>query len=417
MSRHLASALVLLLGATCSGGNSGVVVGFVINGQTGERMNMFEKSGNRNNLSDTPDSTSQVYTIINGEFVRAKPCGAGFINDKNQVQADGCYQFSNVPYGEQLPMFAVRDGFEKFHGVYEYPEGAPQVVGNIRIFPKSYTVDYKLFVHLDGRGVNGVTVACQIRQETVKLSTDGKFIPPANTTSQAISVTSGTDEIFGDGFARIGGAELVMGAKYHCEAYKADGLYEERGVLTGQADFLAGVDAPEVAVGLTAKAPDEDLLYAVYSSADDPETLLGSKAALVVTFNRPVEIVPGTADCQTARVLAPDTNGDGNVPPVEQNDVTGNGVSEQVNVTKVGDTGLKIAFVSPIGAFDPKDVGSMVEFHGIYVRPAASQVDGTILRVIGKQSNACSAGSVLASVPALKSARTGGDQTNELHLF
>lgn len=420
MRKALLALSTLAISACGPVPSSGTIVGFLIDGQTGQAKNVFDNSGNLENLSGGAGSHNQVYTLVNGDFVRATPCGQGFITEANGVKATGCFKFANVPYGE-LPIFAVYDGYEKFHGILDFQppaEGdASQVVANIRIFPKNYTVDYKLFVNMDGRGINDVTVACQIRQESVALSTDGKFVPPLNTTSQAISVNSAYDDTWGDGFARITGDQLVLGAKYHCEAYKLD-LYDSRGVLTGAVDFRAGVDAPDVSLKLTAtKSADPDLIYAIESNADDQNTLLGNKGSLQVTFSRLVEIVPGTADCQTASISAPDTNHDGNGNPREVNDVPGNGGSEQVTMKVFGDTGMTFAFVTS-GSFDTGDVGAMVAFRGIYVRPKASKMDGTDIRVIGGPSgNGCYAEQLLGNVPTLQSARTMGDQVSVLHLY
>ncbi|HEY3446834.1 MAG TPA: hypothetical protein VGK67_10745 [Myxococcales bacterium] len=418
MRKALLALSTLALAACGPAASTGTIVGFLVDGQTGQAKNVFDNSGNLENLSGGAGSHNQVYTIVDGNFVRASPCGQGFISESNGVKASGCFKFANVPYGE-LPVFAVYDGYEKFHGILEYPEdgAASQVVANIRIFPKNYTVDYKLMVNLDGRGINDVTVACQIRQESVALSTDGKFIPPLNTTSQALSATTGTDDTYGDGFWRIPGGDLVMGAKYHCEAFKLD-LYDGRGVLTGSADFRAGVDAPDVSLKLAAtKAADPDIVYAVESNADDQNNLVGSKGTLQITFNRLVEIVPGTADCQTANLSAPDTNRDGLGMPSEQNDVLNNGVSEQVSIKSFGDTGMSVGF-SYQNSFDSKDVGARVAFAGIYVRPKGSSADGTDIRVIGgPANNGCAAAEILGDVPALQNARTSGDQVSVLHLY
>ncbi|MGC4122569.1 MAG: hypothetical protein QM765_49960 [Myxococcales bacterium] len=415
-------ALSTLAFAACGAPTTpgGTIVGFLIDGQTGQAKNVFENSGSLENLSGGASGKNQVYTIINGDFVRATPCGQGFISEANGVKATGCFKFANVPFGE-LPIFAVYDGYEKFHGILDYPAPesgtASQVVANVRIFPKNYSVDYKLLVNLDGRGINDVTVACQIRQESVALSTDGKFVPPMNTTSQALSATTGTDDTFGDGFVRLSGADLVMGAKYHCEAYKLD-LYENRGVLTGSVDFRAGVDAPEVSLKLTAtKSADLDIVYAIESNADDQNNLVGSTGSLQIVFNRLVEIVPGTSDCQTANITAPDTNSSGDATATEVNDIPNNGVSEQVTVKTFGETGLIIKF-NYSGTFDKFDVGSKVAFSGIYVRPKGSPADGTDIRVIGGRGvNGCAAATILGDVPVLKNARTGDDQASVLHLY
>ena len=419
MLKALLTLVVLsLLGCGAATSSSGVLVGFVVNGQTGEKVNFYDS----NNLTDKTDSQSQIYTIIGGTFVRATPCGTGFITTADGVTGDGCYKITGIPDGAELPIFAVKDGMEKFHGVYVYPDAVvddkgvahshPQMVGNIRMFPKNYTVDYKLLANFNGRGINGVTVACQIRQDTVALATDGThWIAPANTLSGTLTGQTGNDGVLGDGYYTVKGTDMVLGARYHCTAFMPAGLYNSVGALTGTADFTAGVDAPELGIDLSeAKTSDPDLLYAVDSNADDASTLMGASAKLIINFNRPVEIVPGSADCQTYSITSPDTNGDANPMPQPPADVPLTGGSEQVTISSSNnDQTLTIAFKTPTNPFDTKDLGSSVTFRGIYVRPKASQVDGNIFRRIGQAaSNGCSAGGYLgfAALP-LKNARTG----------
>jgi len=425
----VALALVAMLATACGGSTTGVVVGFLIDGQTGARLNLFAKTGTQENLTDTPDATKQVYTIINGEFVRALPCGAGFINDKNKVQADGCFKFAGVPYGEELPLFAVYDGYEKFHGVFEYPSPvigdngqahpSPQVIANIRLFPRNYTVDYKLLVNMNGRGINDVTVACQIRQDSNVLKTDGTFVKPVNTVSPALSGVSANDGVYGDGFVKLAGGDLVLGATYHCTAFRKD-MYESRGVLTGTVDFIAGVDAPEIALDVKATAvPDADLLYAVWSNADDPTDLLTATGKLQITFNRAIELVPSTADCQTYSIDATNFSGDPGQPPAPPQDTPRAGGSEQVKVTITGDTQMTIAFNTPSPSFDKNNWNAAVTFAGVYVRAkGATTIDGTVVRYIGRPAaNGCYASAALGEAKPLKNARTGGSQTSTLNLF
>jgi hypothetical protein len=426
-------AAVLASLAGCSGGGSGVIVGFVVDGQTGAPINFFKDNGTLKNLQDDATATNQIYSIVDGSFVRATPCGSGVISDTNKIPADGCFKISGVPFGEKLPIFASFGGYERFHGEFDYPGAvldpsgkeltpAPkQLVGNIRLFPKNYTVDYKILVHLDGRGVNDVTVACQIRQASVGLDIQGDFIPPLDTMSPTLTGNTGADDTYGDGFLKINGGDLVLGATYHCEAFRKD-LYSDSsenptdGVLTGSVDFVAGVDAPEVSLEVKPQdvKGDASLIYAVYSNADDPTTPLGQHAKLIITFNRAVEVVPSSQDCQTATIKAPDTNGNGNTIPAEPQNIPGNNASEQVSITTSGDTGLAISFMSPLDPFDPGDIGSTVTFGGILIRPkdaSGSTTDINAIRGIG--------GGGLCGVQALplKNLRTGKDQTATLSIY
>ncbi|HCF57561.1 MAG TPA: hypothetical protein DFS52_06160 [Myxococcales bacterium] len=415
---------VIALAAACGPRGDGVVVGFVIDGQTGQRLNFFEDDGDIKNASDNGDLTNQVYAIIDGEFFRAQPCKTGDANESNKISLEGCYRLEGVPYGEILPIFAQRDGYESFHGsvVFPIPSGDNddnrQMGANIRMFPRNYSVDYKLFVHMNGRGINDVDVSCQIRQASNSLKTDGDFIEPQNTTAGAIVGRSANIDNT-DGVLVIPGTSLVNGATYHCEAFRAD-LYEGRGVLSGSLDFIAGVDAPEQGLSVSSSSiADNDMLYALFSNADNPMDLLGNNGRLVITFNRPVQIVPETIDCQSYDIQWPgDINNNGSMPPQPPDQYPENRVSEQVQAVPA-DNVLTIAY-KPNGAFpiDPGDTGTSISFSGIYVRPVGDQrIDGMVIRRIGGAGSCMGAAGIAGYAQPLMNVRTNAPQTDTISLF
>lgn len=420
-SRPAALALTALFAAACSSGRTDTaIVGFVVDGRTGGPIDFFSSR----NLGDSADSINQIYTLMNGELVRATPCGEGILNDSNKAFAASCYKLTGVPYGEQLPIFAVHDGYEKIRGTVVYPSftmgdgGVKQVIANIRMFPKNFSIDYKLLVTLDGRGVNGVTVACQIRQEDVTLATDGELIVPASTTSPAISAVSATDSIYGDGLVKLGGSSLVLGAKYDCQAFKDDGS-----VLSGSVSFRAGVDPPEIRLPVeVTRSPDPDLLYAVDSNAEDPTVDLGTNAKLTVHFNRPVEIVATTIDCQTYSMTSTDFMNSGSADPTLPVDTPQNTASEMVRAWMSADNlQLTVEYVAPLS--DPPNPNvrhASVTFAGLYVRPKRSNgINGSeVWRVGAPAANSCLAGPYLKETSrALKNRHTGKAQTSTIQLF
>ncbi|MFL5352168.1 hypothetical protein [Archangium sp.] len=360
--------------------NSGRLVGFIVDGQTGQRMNFFKADGSKNNLDDDKDSKNQVYAVIDGEFRRAVPCGSGDANDDNGIEADGCYQIDGIPEGMEIPLFAQADGYERFVGQLEYPildsdQEHAQYVGNIRLFPKGYTTDYRFAVSFNNQPVAKAQVICQyLATNGNTLQTQGDFLEPVNTGTTTVTATAGDD-----GVAIIPGAQLVNGATYKCEGVLNHALDGQ--TLSGQGYIVAGVNQPEQSMSLSADDSIDYLLYAVRSNMDDDTKLMGANGKLVITFNRPVEIVPGTVDCQTASasISYPDSD-------TTQGKLNGyiadNNASEQVT-TEISPDGLtlSVGYKAEI-AFDPDDKGTIVYFSGIVLRPRGS-TDSREARAIG----------------------------------
>ncbi|MFY0528996.1 hypothetical protein ACN28I_39510 [Archangium gephyra] len=309
--KFLAVSLLALAG--CEGeANSGRLVGFIVDGQTGQRLNFFKAESDKNNLGADGDSQSQVYAIVDGEFRRAEPCGRGDLNDKNGIEADGCYQIKGIPEGMTVPIFAQAPGYERFVGEYTYAmldldvEHA-QKVANIRLFPKGFSVEHRFNVLFNSQPVPKAQVICQYTPtDGNSLQVSGNFLPPVNTGTTAISATSGDD-----GVVVIPGDQLVNGATYRCEAVMSQSM--DGRTLSGQGSFTAGVSQSNQLMTLSTSGSTDELLYALRSTADDSYKLMGANGKLSITFNRPVEIVPGTADCQTATASIFYPDGDTNV--------------------------------------------------------------------------------------------------------
>jgi hypothetical protein len=413
--KFLAVSLLALAG--CEGeANSGRLVGFIVDGQTGQRLNFFKAANDKNNLDADGDSQSQVYAIIDGEFRRAQPCGRGDLNDKNGIEADGCFQINGIPEGMTIPIFAQAPNYERFVSEYTYAEinsdvEHAQKVQNIRLFPKGFSVNYRFNVSYNNQPVPNAQVICQYSPiDGNSLQVSGNFLPPVNTGTTTITATSNTE-----GVAEIAGAQLVNGASYRCEAVMSqsmDGL-----TLSGQGNITAGVTQSEQRMVLSTSGSTDTLLYAVRSSADDNTKLVGADGKLVITFNRPVEIVPGTADCQyaVATIAYPDSDGlTGSIYPTPAGSTT-NGVSESVNAD-VSTDGLTLTLgFKTETPFDADDRGTYVTFSGVIVRPRGSTASSQ-LRAIGGVG-ACPAVSGY-SVGDVVNLRTGGfEQNNTIQLF
>ncbi|XXF76793.1 hypothetical protein P2318_27605 [Myxococcaceae bacterium GXIMD 01537] len=406
------AALSLFTLASCSGDMSeGRLVGFVVDGQTGQRVNLFKADEAKQNVEDDAESKSQVYAVIDGEFRRAKPCGEGDLTQENAIEADGCFQIDGIPLGMEIPVFAKAPGYERFIGRYTYQlhdedTKGYQRIANIRMFPVGFAVDYKFQVNFQGRPVPGVNVVCQYRQSQANnLAVDGIFLQPENSGSTGVSAQTGAD-----GVAVIPGAQLVNGANYHCEAV-ANQQVDGR-VLSGERDIVAGVAQAEQRMALTANGSLDNGLYAVNSNADNPAELLGANGKLIISFNKPVQLLPRVVDCHNASLFTSDYDADGNTGSMPAN-IPGNNASETV-LTELSADGLTLTLTPRFErALDADDRGTSIGFSGVYVQPR-NATDGAQVRYIG---GACAMGEIYPDSDELQNVRTNGTQSAFIRLF
>jgi hypothetical protein len=256
--------------------------------------------------------------------------------------------------------------------------------------------------------VPNAQVFCQYTPTTANtLQVSGSFLEPVTTGTTTVTATTNAD-----GVAAIPGAQLVNGATYRCESVMSQSM--DGVTLSGQGNFTAGVSQAEQRMALTTSGSTDTLLYAVRSNADDTTKLMGADGKLMITFNRPVEIVPGTADCQvaTAAVYYPDSD---TIQGRLNGNTAGNGTSEQVSAELSADgLTLTVGYRAEI-AFDADDHGTYISFSGIVLRPRGSSSSSDI-RAIGG-TGACPAVTGY-SVGDVANLRTGGsDQNNTIQLF
>lgn len=407
----LLAATMALTGCGPTGMGWARIVGFIINGQTGARMNFF-KDTKLKNVTDNVKSDSVVYGVVRGELKRAIPCGQGDALVENKMSAEGCYKIENLPLGASIPLFAQAPGFDDFHAIYftqnrndssvdDYQETA-----HIRMFPEGFNVDYRIFVHIAQRGIAGMTVTCQATTTANSFQTvGGGFLTPNVATAGAVSAESGAD-----GVAVIPGSALVNGAEYHCEVFRQDA--SESKVLSGQVNITAGVSAADQALALSIGGSDD--LVALRSNVDNSTTTHGANGKMEIVFNRPAEFVPATADCQQASITQFDRDNDLAPAGAMVANVTGNGASEQVTATLSAD-GLTLTLGFNLQtAFDPDDAAT-INFSGIALRAKGS--DPLKVWRIGSAAGCTAIGGGSGyTVAALASLRTT-TQSNSLVLF
>ena len=347
-------------------------IGFLVDGTTATPLA----------LEDDNKSPNRVFAIVEGEVRYARPCEG---SDNEVIPLPGCFMLDDLPVSSifgtgqsvnQIPVFAQYNGYERFQGrvtgmssvrtdnVTEIQD--MQLFANIRLFPKNYQVAYRVRTMYGTRPVPEVRVMCQVRAGVGnEFSTLGTgFLAAEDTLGGVVDVKSD-----GSGYASLP-TPLVNGASYRCHATRTE-LFEGH-VVQGSLDFVAGVSGAEQT--LTLEVAPTAALYATSSTNEDPAVTLGPNGSLTVTFNRPIEIVTGTTDCQFAVLSAPDTNGDANAAGPLPTTVAGNSLSEQVNATVSGDgLTLTLAFKPGTPGVNPNDLGSTVTFSGIFLRPVGAQ--------------------------------------------
>ena len=320
-----------------------------------------------------------------------------------------------VAGGPQDGMFSGGQAYERFMGRYtmqtwgeDVKQESAQEVVNLRMFPTGFAVDYRFLVNLNGRAVPDVKVNCQYRiDQGNTLQTAGSFLPPEATGSTTVSGTSDAN-----GIAVIPGAQLVNGATYHCEAVLGSAV--DGRVLSGQADIVAGMTQPEQAMSVSNPGATDPVIYAMYSNADDPDALMGNDGKLVVTFNRPVELAPSTADCRVAQLFTTDIDADGNMGRFVTEQAN-NGASETVTADVSADgLTLTVGYKTPETPLDADDRNTVVRFSGIIVRPRGS-ADTINVRYIGALG-ACAEANVYGNAQQLRSVRSGA-QPSSIRLF
>jgi len=342
-------------------------IGFLVDGSTATPLA----------LTGDDKSSNQVFAVVEGKVRRAKPCDG---SDEKVTPLPGCFMLDDIPVTtihstnqqvNQVPVFATYEGYERFQGQLTGMRSVDtenvteiqdmQLYANIRVFPKNYQVGYRVWTAYNNRPVPDVRVVCQIRNAPGnEYDTNGSFLTPDDSLGGVVDVRSDAS-----GYATLT-TPLVNGATYRCYANRAEQF--EGHIVQGTVEFVAGVSAANQTINLTA-APNQ-VLFATSANNEDPGVTRGADGRLSVTFNRPIEILPGTTDCQFAALFAPDTNGDTNAAGPLPTTVSGNNTSEQVNATVSGDgLTLELGYKPGTPGVNPNDLGSTVTFSGIFIRP------------------------------------------------
>ncbi|HLG20787.1 MAG TPA: hypothetical protein VI895_13360 [Bdellovibrionota bacterium] len=369
--------------------SNGILVGFVVDAKSGEKLNFF---GTTNNADDN-NSTDQIYALVDGSFKTAQPCGTGDSNTTNTVSMNGCYLFRGLPTGVFFPVFVQRSGYEGFSGtVFIDPDaatdfygaafgnepqfaGSPGLYANIRIFPTGISYDYTVLAELSGRGIPDVSVRCVFNGsndfDVVGDPGVSNYIDPDNDFNPIVSGTTDAS-----GVVVFAGSTLTKGASYDCAAHATDEVDGAVVSYTGFGGFTVGVDDNFVTISLSASGTG---LFAIYSNIDDGNHRIGENGPVTIVLNRDASLVGG-ANCVAAEVSTPsfDIAAD---PNATTNPNVDNTASEQATVDVTGDTVTLTPtyLVAPSGG----DLGYTWTFGGVFLTPASGEDAGAIYSING----------------------------------
>lgn len=416
----------------CDNHDSGRLVGFAVDGQTGQKLNFFKDSTAQKNLSDDSSNPAEIYAIVNGAFKRAVPCGIGDANSKNGIDASGCYKIEGLPVNTSLSVIAQYPGYQSvLSTVYiqrenttsdrlqTYNSPSPQVIGNFRLFPLGFTIDYKV-IAINANTLSPVanaTVSCAPTSSgNLSPTGNGSFLNPELTLNG--SVTAQTDAT---GVAVLAGTSLIMGASYTCDIYAT--ALSSSYVLSSSTSFVAGISNATVRVQLN-ESNTSNFVEVISANNQNPFDIMGATANLVLHFNQPVEVVPNTVDCQHASFGGSPTQADPNAANAGKftPDIINNGQSETASVSLSAD-GL-IATLSTKGFIappDPQVLGTTIQFDGVFLRPIGGATNAGRTFLLGSATNgvgnnACALGASLGPA-SLRNIAINNTQSNLIRLF
>ena len=364
--------------------NQGCVQGVVVNGLTGQRVDI--------------STTFELIALT----------GSTELIASGRPNHPGEYFLCNIPVDETFPILAKLDGFENFQGQVKIdstvsPKGSevttgdikktnPTQIANIKLYPKNTKVkELKFVVHSEAGAIEGATISLQPDGTNV-ISPSGTFLSPIS--AGMSSFTADTDNT---GSATFAATELVLGANYKYTIIPPNGgessTFKTGTVAVGMEDgsFDAdGADAYEVFIQLGSS-------YTPLKLVSDSTELSTSNdsGTLTLIFNRPVELVPGSIDSLTAYFSGIAASSNLSLSP----DVLGNEDSESVTVSIEGTKvtlSPKLSSDAPTLASDPF---VSIIYQGLQVRTLNGE---SSLTVPSKTVNYYSTGAASSTPASLK---------------
>jgi len=338
----------------------GCIQGIVVNGLTGARVNL--------NDAALLEGESGISVMVRGASLRGEVITHGL----SSKETAGEYLVCNIPLDEAYPLAVRLAGYEAVEGEVmvastapsRSPNGqadirklAPTQVVNIRVYPLGVeTSDLKIVVNSNGKAVEGALVDLTPTGENA-LHQDN-FLAPRNVHALPMQVKTNAS-----GVALFEKARLTLGGKYKYRVIPPTGGTEQT--------FAQG----EVVVGLLAEAKTRDP-YMINVSLQDPRPALAilaistvsndvnAEGMISVTFNRAIEIVPGTIENITA-VLANATGA------VLKPNNPGNNLVDQANLLVDGNRIVLTPNFLKAPNLD-RERALAITYSGITVKPASA---------------------------------------------
>ena len=284
------------------------------------------------------------------------------------------YSVCDIPLDETFPMYVNIDGYQAIEGSIKVKSSSAMVtnkddllkpfpveVVNLMVFPVgTRTQDFKMSVSYDGAALEGAIVELFATGDNLMRPTGNSYLQPANVRTQALTKT--TDVTGAVTFAKT---DIVLGGVY---AYTVtpSSTATEIAISTGNVAVGFLTNAASTANNQVPYFASVSLLSAVPTFAIQSSSITNGSAnsdgKLTVTFNREIEIVPGTKDNITA-VL-------GNaLEATLATNAVGNNASEQVDFAVSGN----VLTLKPKFATSPNLLGAGLNN---YVRwcPGAAEI-------------------------------------------
>lgn len=338
---------------------TGCIQGVIINGLTGERIDLPETSA---------DSGLGVLVRVRDKLLGATNLTASFA--KNTAMK-GEYSLCGIPVEDEFPLYAAVDGFQAFGAKIKVASTVPQLsaqadtdlqkpmptkIYNIRLYPVGQqTQDLTAHVLYAAQAVKGATV--QLVAANANELQVGDFLAPSN--GELLTLSAVTDEA---GNATFAAGSLVLGGHYtYTVLPPAGALYTTKKdtVVVGLLAQKHEKNAPYVInIDLDNTAPKLDVI----SQSREPNAA-GRKVCIL---NRPVKVVRGTGDGISATLA--------NAATAKLRDAAANNdTSESANI-EISADGYTVT-LTPIWektADLNKEPAIMVNYSGIMLQPVGA---------------------------------------------
>lgn len=355
-----------------SGPTTGCVQGVIINGLTGDRIEM-----------PAFDGVDGVYVMVRDQMVGSSNLGGA----GSREALTGQYATCGIPTDEDYVLFAHAKGYQNFEGIIHIdstvaPKGpaitthlnktSPSFEANIVLYPVgTRTQDLTLAVVYAGTPVKNATVELRptglnlldkMEDSPAAAKVSNKILPPRDLRLKTLTVTTNDA-----GVATFAKDDLVLGGIYRYAVIPPDTLGFASTELDVTGTVVVGLQTGEIGRDpyryTVALRPLAAKVAVVQTSLDSQS--ISPDGTLTIVFNRPVELISNADDLVGSLGNAVDAE----LMP----NVALNFTSETVNLSSSKEgTVLKLSpkwKTTPNAAHEP---ALTITYAGIRVRPASA---------------------------------------------